>query len=189
MRYCFHFFHSLVPGFPVSISYFIISKIPPSSYWNPSSAPLNLLPLHNTTPVRPLLCIPVHLCYIDQTQCSFCCLLTALDRTLCMCCKQCLRESAHGGMSCCEQPGPKTKPASVANKSPRKAAPCTGIEFQQCTWTGGRVERLMENVTPVLPFHRNKPESLSGTFWEDTRDIQVDEISEEVSVLVGWVQF
>lgn len=164
------FFHSLVPAFPVSVSYFIKSKIPPSSYWNPSSAPLNLLPLYNTTPFRSLLYIPVRLCYIDQTQCSP---LTALDRTLCMYGKQCRRESVYGRMNCCEQPGPKTKPASVANKNPRKTAPCTGSEFQQCTWTGGGVERLMENANPVLSFHRNKPEPLSGTLGRHQRYLKL----------------
>lgn len=190
LRYCFHFFHSLVPAFPASISYFIKSKIPPSSYRNPSSAPLNLLPLHNNTPVGPLLCNPVHLCYIDQTQCSFCCPVTDLDRTLCMYGKQCWRESVYCGMNCCEQLGPNTKPASVANKSPRKAAPCTGSEFQKSTWTGGGVERLMENANPVLSFHRNKP--AWAPFWDfgKTPEIsEVDETSKEVSVLVGWVQF
>lgn len=153
LRYCFHFFTLLYQHFQWASPISSNLKSPPSSYWvpwNPSSAPLNLLPLHNTTPVKPLLCIPVCLCYADQTQCSFCCPLTALDRTLCLCCKQCLRGSVYGGMNCCEQPGPKTKPASVANKSPRTAAPCTGTEFQQCTWTGRGVERPMEKANPVF---------------------------------------
>lgn len=144
-RYCFHLFPPLYQHFQwaLPVSSDLKSLLPaiehPEIHPHPHASPG---PAQHH-PVRSLLGIPVSLCYVAQIQCSFCCPFSALDGSLCMCCRHWLTGSVYGGMNCWR--GARTKRPNQhqwLTKAPppqkKKAMQCTGTEFQQWTWMDGR---------------------------------------------------